>query len=92
MGWKKTISGVAFIVVGAATLIVSLYIMAKGLGLVEGLDFGAGAYYYADIPEFQKYVGGDAYRTSVPVWVHILLFLGWGAIMYKLWTWIDGRK
>ena len=45
MGWKKTISGVAFIVVGAATLIVSLYIMAKGLGLVEGLDFGAGAYY-----------------------------------------------
>ena len=34
----------------------------------------------------------EAYRTSVPVWVHILLFLGWGWLMYRLWVWIDSRQ
>jgi hypothetical protein len=62
------------------------------LGLVEGYDFGAGAYYYADIPGFEKIMNDEAYKTSVPVWAHILLFLGWGWLMYRLWVWIDSRK
>lgn len=79
-------------IVAAAVLICSIVIVTLRLGLVEGYDFGAGAYYYADIPGFEKIMNDEAYKTSVPVWVHILLFLGWGWIMYRLWVWIDSRK
>jgi hypothetical protein len=78
-------------IIAAAVLICSIVIVTLRLGLVEGYDFGAGAYYYADIPEFEKIMNDEAYRTSVPVWVHILLFLGWGWLMYRLWVWMDSR-
>lgn len=78
-------------VVAVAVLICSIVIVTLRLGLVEGYDFGAGAYYYADIPGFEKIMNDEAYRTSVPVWVHILLFLGWGWLMYRLWVWIDSK-
>ena len=68
-----------------------LYIMANGLGLVEGLDFGAGAYYYADIPEFAKYVNATHFSSDFPMWVHIVLFLFWGYVMYRLWSWLDKK-
>ena len=68
-------------IVAAAVLICSIVIVTLRLGLVEGYDFGAGAYYYADIPGFEKIMNDEAYKTSVPVWVHILLFLGWGWLM-----------
>lgn len=79
-------------VVAVAVLICSIVIVTLRLGLVEVYDFGAGAYYYADIPGFEKIMNDEAYRTSVPVWVHILLFLGWGWLMYRLWVWIDSRQ
>ena len=79
-------------IVAAAVLICSIVIVTLRLGLVEGYDFGAGAYYYADIPGFEKIMNDEAYKTSVPVWVHILLFLGWGWLMYRIWVWIDSRK
>lgn len=82
---------VAAIIVGGATLLAALYIMAHGLGLVDSLDFGAGAYYYADIPGFEKYVRDDAYQSRLPLWLAIVLFLAWGALMYLLWIWIDSR-
>ena len=63
--------------------------MVNGLGLVPEYDFGAGAYYYADIPDYQNVVHDDSFTTSVPVWVHIVLFLVWGAIMWWLWKRID---
>ena len=63
--------------------------MVNGLGLVPEYDFGAGAYYYADIPDYQNVIQDDAFKTSVPVWVHIVLFLVWGAIMWWLWKRID---
>ena len=47
----------AFVV---ATLVLAIYIIVNGLGLSRELDFGAGAYYYADIPDFEKYTGEDA--------------------------------
>ena len=45
--------------------------MAHRLGLVDGYDFGAGAYYYADIPteQYSEIVNEDAYQTSVPKWI-----------------------
>ncbi len=68
-----------------------IYIMANGLGLVEGLDFGAGAYYYADIPEFAKYVNATHFSSDFPMWVHIVLFLLWGGLMYRLWSWLEKK-
>ena len=82
---------VAFAVVGIATLVVAAYIMIHGLGLQEGLDFGAGSYYYADIPDFDKYVRWDAFSSSLPYWVYVLLFIVWGVLMYLLWLWIDRK-
>ena len=88
---KDKIIRTATAIIAAAVLICSIVIVTLRLGLVEGYDFGAGAYYYADIPEFEKIMNDEAYRTSVPVWVHILLFLGWGWLMYRLWVWMDSR-
>ncbi len=72
-------------------LLCALYIMAARLGLADGLDFGAGAYYYTDIPDYEKVIRDDTYQTSVPYWVHVVLFLSWGWLMYRLWVWIDSR-
>lgn len=92
------------IAVGVLTLLLCCYIMAHGLGLVPELDFGAGAYYYADIPDFERYTvpaeqafadgapaaAGPA-SAALPLWVYILLFLCWGYLMWRLWLWIDRR-
>ncbi len=75
-----------------AVVICAIVIAARGLGVVEGYDFGAGAYYYADIPGFEKILNDDAYKTSVPLWLHIILFLAWGWLMWRLWIWIDRRS
>ena len=79
-------------VVMVAVLAAALCIMISGAGLQDSLDFGAGAYYYADIPEFDKYVKDQAFHTDIPYIVYVLLFLGWGALMYLLWCWIEKRK
>ena len=79
------------VIVAVAVIVCSIFIAAKGLGLVEGYDFGIGAYYYADIPGFEKIINDDAYDTSVPLWAHIALFLGWGYIIWKLWVWIEKK-
>ena len=80
------------IVVTVVVILAGVYIMVNQLGLVDSLDFGAGAYYYADIPEFQKYLAWDAFKEGLPYWVYVVLFLAWGALMYLLWIWIDKRK
>lgn len=68
-----------------------LYCMINHLGLIDSLDFGAGAYYYADIPEFTKYVNGDVYQSETPMWILIALFLIWGGMMYWLWSWMERK-
>lgn len=79
------------ILIAAVLLVLGTvaYIMIHQIGLVDGLDFGAGAYYYADIPNFQQYISGDHYDAQVPMWGIIALFLLWGALMYRLWVWIE---
>ena len=52
-------------IVLAVAIVTALYIMANGLGLIDSLDFGAGAYYYADIPEFAKYTDGAWYASPI---------------------------
>ena len=85
---KKTFK-IATACVAVAVLVVAIVIMVRGAGLSPDLDFGAGAYYYADIPDFEKYVGGESNPTSIPYFVYVLLFLAWGALMYALWKWVD---
>ena len=88
---KRKAGRIITIIVAGIVLLAALYIMVRGLGLVPEYDFGAGAYYYADIPDYQNIVKDECFRTAVPRWVHILLFLAWGALMYWLWKKIDGR-
>ena len=90
-GKKKNLFSVVNYTVLVLTVIAAVYIMANGLGLIDSLNFGAGAYYYADIPQFAKYVDGSCYTSSVSMWVLIALFLIWGFFMYKLWGWIEKK-
>lgn len=87
----KTIFKVITIITMVVTLIIALYIMANGLGLAPDLDFGAGAYYYADIPNFDELIDMDQYQARMPYWVYVILFLAWGCLMYLLWKWVDRR-
>ena len=80
------------IIVVVAVLLVAGYIMFNHMGLVEGYDFGVGAYYYVDIPDFEKIVDHDALKVKTPVWVHVLLFFAWGWLMWRLWLWIDKKS
>lgn len=89
---KKNTYNIITIAVGCLTLLLCIYIMLNGLGLVPELDFGAGAYYYADIPDFEKYMHEGAYSPGLPLWVYILLFLCWGYLMWRLWIWVDRRR
>ena len=87
----KIIYKVVTAVFVVATLVLAIYIIVNGLGLSRDLDFGAGAYYYADIPDFEKYTGEGAYNSRLPLWAAIVLFLAWGFLMWKLWKWVDRR-
>ena len=74
------------------TLIAAVYIMVNGVGLIDSLDFGAGAYYYADIPEFTRYTDAAWYTSPVPMWVLIVLFFLWGFLMYRIWCRIESKE
>ena len=80
---------IAAIAVGVAVVAAVIYIMVCGLGLNPDLDFGAGAYYYADIPDYQKTLDWDTYSASLPFWVYLILFLAWGVLMWRLWKRMD---
>lgn len=86
---KWSAGGVAALVVGVMALGGAVYIMAHGLGLNPDLDFGAGAYYYADIPDYQKVLNWDVFSAKLPFWVYLVLFLAWGWLMWRLWKRIE---
>ena len=87
MASKGRIFRVITIAVVVITLVLVLYIILNHKGLVPEYDFGAGAYYYADIPadQYQEIDPDGAYHTSVPKWVFYVLFLAWGWLMWRLW-------
>lgn len=88
----KIIIKTVTIVMVAAVLLCALWIMKDRLGLSDAHDFGAGAYYYADIPDFDKVLNDKGIVTSIPKWIYIVLFLAWGWLMWRLWCWIDSRN
>lgn len=84
---KGRIYRVITIAVVVITLSLALYIVLAHKGLVQEYDFGAGAYYYADIPadQYREIDPDGVYNTTVPQWVFYALFLGWGWLMWRLW-------
>jgi len=86
---KKVLYKTVTVIMIVTVIVIAAYIMINRLGLIEGYDFGGGAYYYVDIPEFEKIVDEDAFQTTVPVWVHVVLFIAWGWLMWRLWLWLD---
>lgn len=72
-----------------AAIAEAVNIMKNGFGLLEQLDFGAGAYYYADIPGFASLVNGSHYQSPVSMPILIFLFLIWGFLMYRLRAWME---
>ena len=88
---RKKIFKIVTVIMAVTVIVMAAYIMINRLGLVEGYDFGGGAYYYVDIPEFEKIVGQDAFEAKTPVWVHVVLFIAWGWLMWRLWLWIDRK-
>ena len=66
-----------------AAIAEAVHIMKNGFGLLEQLDFGAGAYYYEDIPGFASLVNGSHYQSPVSMPILIILFLIWGFLMYR---------
>lgn len=92
MSKRKTAARIALLVVGGLILAAAVYIMVRRIGLNPELDFGAGAYYYADIPDYENRLNWDIYQAQLPFWVYVVLFLAWGALMYWIWKKLDGRK
>ena len=94
MNNKHIVFKVITIVVVVITLVLAVYIMLNRKGVVDGYDFGAGAYYYADIPteEYAEIDKEGAYINTVSKWIYYVLFFAWGWLMWRLWVWIDGRK
>ncbi len=89
MARKKRLFSILTGVFAALVIVIALWIMAGGRGLQESLDFGAGAYYYADIPDFEKYTEAASFQSRLPYLVYVGLFLLWGWLMYLLWKKID---
>ena len=85
----KKAGKVLTVIVAVVTLLAVIYIIINRIGLQDELDFGAGAYYYADIPEFEKYEKSVGYKARLPYVVYVILFLAWGALMYKVWQKLD---
>lgn len=78
---------VIFIVVIAC----ALYIMKNDIGLIDGLNFGPGSYYYSDIPGWEKYFFTHKYAQSLnPVFV-VGFFAGWGFLCWKAWIYLDRK-
>jgi hypothetical protein len=49
---KSKIISTVTAIVAVAVIICAIIIASRQMGVVEGYDFGAGAYYYTDIPGF----------------------------------------
>ena len=84
----KLSSKLTYAVLSVATL-VTVVIMVGRYGLIPGLDFGSGQYYYTDIPDWERYFSIRGIADAIPRGVYYALFAAWGVLLYKLWTWLD---
>lgn len=80
------------VILAVIVLCLAAWIMWQRLGLSPDYDFGAGAYFYTDDPAIQDLAERRAYSARTPEWLHYALFFAWGALMWLLWKWVEGRK
>ncbi|MDA3734124.1 hypothetical protein PBV87_21855 [Niameybacter massiliensis] len=78
--------GIFIIIIGCA-----IYIMQNDIGLIEGLNFGPGSYYYSDIPGWEKYFFNHRFVQNLNPLLIIGLFCGWGFICWKAWVYLDTK-
>ncbi len=83
------LSTIIISVIMVAAIIAATIIMFHHYGLIPGLDFGCGQYYYTDIPNWQKYFSVEGIIDNTPDWVYYIAFFIWGYAMYRLWCKID---
>ena len=79
------------VVLFIGAVIAGIYIMKNRIGLIDGLNVGSGQYYFTDIPNRKEYFLNDAYKSPVGIPFLTFLFIVWGVLMYKLWTWLDKK-
>ena len=75
-----------------AAVLAATYLICGQYGLLPGLDFGCGQYYYTDIPGWEKYCSVEGVTDNLPKALYFALFFLWGYAMYRLWCWIDRKK
>ena len=85
----KKVKRVVVFLIALMVICADIYIVFNHLGVVEYMDFGAGAYYYADIPDFHKYVPNLNLANENSILIYWILFAGWGILMFFLWKCVD---
>lgn len=79
----KTLPALSFVLMISAVA-ASAWMMKERAGLVDGLDFGPGQYYYTDIPDWAERFARPEADAAVTVGF-IAISLLWGFAMYRLW-------
>ena len=72
-----------------AAVCAAAVLMARHAGLIDGLDFGAGQYYYTDIPGWRERFAPPGLRERGSTALFVTLLVAWGALMYWLWRRVD---
>ena len=74
-------------------ILCALFIMKNDIGLIEGLNFGPGSYYYTDIPGWEKifFVTDSIKLNTAHLILFFLFFIGWGAFVWKAWHFLDAK-
>lgn len=87
---SKTITIISVLLFIAAA-VATVYIMKNSVGIIPEVGAGSGQYYFTDLPNWKTYFLNDNYTSPVGIPVLTLLFIIWGVIMFKLWTWLDKK-
>lgn len=92
---EKSIIFKVLVVISGLLLIfalgVSLYDIVSG-DLTGDQDFGAGNYYYTDVPGWEKiFLYSPSLGFENPV-VTMALFLAWGYLMYRIWMYVEKKS
>lgn len=81
------------LIVFIAAICGGLYIIKNGIGLIDGLDFGPGSYFYTDIPDWDKRFFKQehiTFNSDHPIFF-AAFFIGWGIASWKLLTLLDAK-
>lgn len=88
-----TIMNRCAVVICAVALVTAVYLASQDAGLIEGMPFGPGSYYYSDIPiwkdiflsEKTLHLGFDNPLAA------FAFFIIWGLLSFKALLWLDKK-